>query len=329
MRKSLPGSGIIAATLASFAFAGTALAAESDFPSRPITIIIGGAAGGSSDVFARAVARHMEGTLSQTVLVDYKPGAGTNIGMDYVHRSEPDGYTLLLNGLPIVANHTLFPQMNFDPVTDFEPIAGVSKMTNVIAVHPSVPVNTLAEMVELSKKEPDRFVFGSPGMGTSSHIGGEIFASRTGAKITHVAYRGNAQAVSDLLGGTVQLGFVNTPVAAPFLKDGKLKALAVTSATRSPMMPDVPTVSEALKLDNFDFNGWFGLLAPKGTPAPVIDKLEDAVLKALADPEVQKIFEQAGAQTMPSNSKEFAVFIKEEQDRIVPLLKQSMKKNQS
>src|SRR5690606_10859541 len=275
MLKTLPGSGIIAATLAALAFAAPSSAAEPEFPSRPLTIIIGGAAGGSSDVFARAIARHMEGTLKQTVIVDYKPGAGTNIGMEYVHRADPNGYTLLLNGLPVVANRTLFPQMNFDPVTDFEPIAGVSKMTNVIAVHPSVPVNSLAEMVELSKKEPDRFVFGSPGMGTSSHIGGEIFSSRTGARITHVAYRGNAQAVTDLLGGTVQLGFVNTPVAAPFLKEGKIKALAVTSATRSPMMPDVPTVSEALKIDNFDFNGWFGLFAPKGTPAPVVNKLED------------------------------------------------------
>ena len=295
--------------------------ADTSFPSRPLTIIIGGSAGGSSDVFARAVAHHMEGTLGQPVIVDYKPGAGTNIGTDYVVRAKPDGYTLLINGLPIVANSHLFPNLTFNSATDLVPIVGVAKMTNVITVHPSVPVKTLAELIALARKEPSRFSYGSPGMGTSSHIAGEMLADQTGISLTHVSYRGNAQAIADLIGGTVQLGFVNTPVAAPFLKEGRLKALAVTSAHRSPMLPDVPTVAEALNMPGYDFNGWFGLFAPKGTPPAIVQRIQSAANKALAEEKVKLAFEGVGAEPMGGSTDDFVKFVETERTRVSALLK--------
>src|SRR5690606_7496296 len=165
--------------------------------------------------------------------------------------------------------------------------------------------------------------YGSPGMGTSSHIGGEVFADQADARIGHISYRGNAQAVTDLLGGTVQLGLVNTPVAAPFLKSGQLKALAVTSAKRSPLLPDVPTVAAALNMRGFDFNGWFGLSVPKGTPDSVVRTLEAAVNKALADEKVKGIFTKAGAETMAGSTADFAKFVDDERKRVTPLLKKA------
>ncbi|OVZ58664.1 hypothetical protein CDO46_25870 [Pigmentiphaga sp. NML030171] len=304
------------------AISGGAHAAQPDdaYPTRPIRMIIGGAAGGSSDVFARAIGDHMASTLGQPVIVEYKPGAGTNIGTEYVVRAKPDGYTILINGLPIVANPHLFPNLGFNPATDLVPISGVAKMTNVITVNASVPVKSLPELVAEARKSPDRFVYGSPGEGTSSHIAGEMLSARTGARFTHTPYRGNAQAMTDLLGGTLQMGFVNTPVAAPFLKEGRLRALAVTSKTRSPLLPDVPTVAEALNLPDFDFNGWFGLFAPRGTPPAIIARLEQAAGKALADPKVDKIFVDAGASAMEPGAASFAKFLTEERNKIDPLL---------
>ncbi|WP_158213313.1 tripartite tricarboxylate transporter substrate binding protein [Pigmentiphaga sp. NML080357] len=301
---------------------GAASPAQADdtYPSRPIRMIIGGAAGGSSDVFARAISEHMSTTLGQPIVIEYKPGAGTNIGTEYVARAKPDGYTILLNGLPMVANLHLFADLSFNPATDLVPISGVSKMTNVVTVNASVPVKTLAELIAAAKKAPDRFVYGSPGEGTSTHIAGEMLSARTGARFTHTPYRGNAQAMTDLLGGTLQMGFVNTPVAAPFLKEGRLRALAVTSKVRSPLLPDVPTVAEALDMADFDFNGWFGLFAPKGTPAAVVAKLEQATAQALADPKVNKIFVDGGAVVMEPGAATFARFLAEERRRIDPLL---------
>jgi len=300
--------------------------ADDAYPSRPIRMIIGGAAGGSSDVFARAIGEHMSTTLGQPIVVEYKPGAGTNIGTEYVVRAKPDGYTILINGLPIVANPHLFPDLSFNPATDLVPISGVSKMTNVITVNASVPVKTLPELIAAAKKAPDRFVYGSPGEGTSTHIAGEMLSARTGAHFTHTPYRGNAQAMTDLLGGTLQMGFVNTPVAAPFLKEGRLRALAVTSKTRSPLLPDVPTVAEALNMPDFDFNGWFGLFAHKGTPDAVIAKLEQATAQALADPKVVKIFVDGGAAVMEPGTANFAHFLAEERKRIDPLLEKRRNK---
>lgn len=317
MRTPLLSAGLM--TLAALSFSSSALAAD-DFPSRAIHIIIGGAPGGSSDVFARSVGEHMSGTLGKPVIIEYKPGAGTNIGTEYVVRARPDGYTLLLNGLPIVANPHLFPNLSFNPATDLTPVSGIARMTNVIMVNADVPVHSLSELIEAAKKDPQRFVYGSPGEGTSTHIAGEMLSARTGAEFTHSSYRGNAQAMTDLLGGFLQMGFVNTPVAAPFAKEGRLRPLAVTSNTRSPLLPDVPTVAEELNLPDFDFNGWFGIFAPKGTPPEVVAKLEDAVAKAVADSKVQQIFQDAGAAPMETGSTAFERFLKQERERIDPLL---------
>ncbi|VCU69865.1 Tripartite tricarboxylate transporter family receptor [Pigmentiphaga humi] len=320
MRREFLKACCLASALATLLGAAAAVHAQETYPTRPIRIIIGGTPGGSSDVFARTMGDHMSATLGQPFIIEYKPGAGTNIGTEYVVRAKPDGYTILINGLPIVANPHLFPDLPFNPANDLVPVTGIALMTNVVTVNSALPIKSMTELVAAAKQSPDRFVYGSPGEGTSTHIAGEMLSARTGAKFIHTPYRGNAQAMTDLLGGTLPLGFINTPVVAPFLKEGRLRALAVTSKTRSPLMPDVPTVAEALDMPDFDFNGWFGFFAPKGTPPAAIAALEQAAAKALADPKVTNIFVNAGATAMAPGTENFTRFVAAERRKIDPLL---------
>ena len=247
--------------------------AQAPFPSKPIKIIVPATPGGTSDIFARAIANKLQESLGKPVVVEYKPGAATNIGTDLVAKSAPDGHTLLINGITLATNPMLFANLPFNPSKDFAPIIEVAEMLNVVTVHPSVPVGNMRELVQLIKSQPGVFNHGTPGVGSSGFLSAELLAVKTGAKITHVAYQGNAQAVVDHLGGILQVGFVNLPVALQHVKTGKLKALAVTSAKRSPLLPDVPTVAEALGMADFELVGWFGLLAPSRTPPEVVARL--------------------------------------------------------
>lgn len=293
------------------------------YPVKPVRIIVPATPGGTSDIFARAIAQRLQDALGKPVIVEYKPGAGTNLGSDYVAKSTPDGYTLLINGIPLATNPALYANMPFDPAKDLAPIIEVAEMLNVVTVHPSVPANSMRELVQLMKNEPGKFNYGTPGAGSSGHLSAELLALKTGAKVTHVPYQGNAQATTDHVGGTLQIGFVNLPVALQFVKSGKLKALAVTSAKRSPLLPDVPTVAEALGIPDYELTGWFGLLAPARTPPEILARLQDETSRALKDPAVAEIIRIAGGEVVGGSTSQFDARIKKDTARLTQVIRQS------
>ena len=297
--------------------------AQAPFPSKPIKIIVPATPGGTSDIFARAIANKLQESLGKPVVVEYKPGAATNIGTDLVAKSAPDGHTLLINGITLATNPMLFANLPFNPSKDFAPIIEVAEMLNVVTVHPSVPVGNMRELVQLIKSQPGVFNHGTPGVGSSGFLSAELLAVKTGAKITHVAYQGNAQAVVDHLGGILQVGFVNLPVALQHVKTGKLKALAVTSAKRSPLLPDVPTVAEALGMADFELVGWFGLLAPSRTPPEVVARLHAETLKALRDPGVIEVIQTAGGSVGGGSSAQFEARIRRDAERLTEVIQLS------
>ena len=297
------------------------VALAQQYPTKPIRIIVPATPGGTSDIFARAIALKLQDALGKPVLVEYKPGASTNIGSDYVAKSAPDGYTLLINGITLSVNPVLYSSLPFNPSKDLTAITEVASLMNVVTVHPSVPVNNMKELVALMKKEPGKMNYGTPGVGSSGYLSAELLAMKTGAKVTHVAYQGNAQATVDHIGGTLQVGFVNLPVALQFVKSGKLKALAVTASKRSPLLPDVPTVAEALGIPDFELNGWFGLLAPAKTPPEIIARLQEETSKALKDPALIEIIRTAGGEVVGGSSAQFEARIKKDTDRLTEVIK--------
>jgi tripartite-type tricarboxylate transporter receptor subunit TctC len=309
------------ALLASITLPHTVLAQP--YPNKPIRIIVPATPGGSSDVFARAIAQKLQDAMGKPVLVEYKPGAGTNIGSDFVAKSPPDGYTLLINGITLAINPALYASMAFSPSKDLAPIIEVAEIPNVITVHPSLPVNTLKELVDMAKKEPGKLSFGTPGAGSSGHLSGELLALKTGAKILHVAYQGNAQATNDHVGGTLPVGFVNLPVALQFVKTGKLKPLAVTSRKRSALLPDVPTVAEALGIADYELTGWFGIWAPARTPPEVLSRLQDEINRALKEPSLAEIVKTAGGDVVGGSSAAFEARIRRDAERLTEVVKLS------
>ncbi len=290
MRRHL----LLSAAFTLLALTQPGLAIAQQYPTKPIKIIVPATAGGTGDIFARAIAIKLQESLGQPVVVEYKPGAGTNIGSDFVAKAAPDGYTLLINGLPLAANPSLYASMPFSPSKDLTPVIEVAELVNVVTVHPGTAVKSLRELVDLAKADPGKLNYGSPGAGSSSHLAAELLALKSGAKFTHIAYQGNAQATTDHIGGTLQVGFVNLPVALQFVKSGKLKPLAVTSAKRSPLLPDVPTVAEALGIPDYELTGWFGLLLPSRTPRDIVVRLQEETSRALKDPAVIETIRIAG-----------------------------------
>lgn len=313
---------LIGLTLLSAALS-VAHAQPAGYPTKPVRIIVPATPGGTSDVLARAIAQKLQDALGKPVLVEYKPGAATNIGSDFVAKSAPDGYTLLINGLPLATNAQLFPNLPFNPAKDLAPIIEVAEILNVVTVHPSVPANSLKELVALVKAQPGKFNHGTPGAGSSGFLSGELLALKTGAKITHVAYQGNAQATTDHVGGTLQVGFVNLPVALQFVKGGKLKALAVTSAKRSALLPDVPTVAEALGIADYELTGWFGLLAPAKTPPDILARLQDEVNRILKDPAMVEIIKTAGGDPVGGTTAQFEAHMKRDTERLAEVIRLS------
>jgi len=300
----------------------TVVSAQS-YPSKPLRIIVPATPGGSSDIFARAMAKPMQASMGQPVLIEYKPGAATNIGTDFVAKSAPDGYTVLINAITLATNTTLYPNLPYNVQTDFVPVIEVAEIPNVITVHPNAGINTLQDLVRIAKAEPGKLNYGTPGEGSSGHLSAELLALKTGAKFTHVAYQGNAQATTDHLGGTLQVGFVNLPVGISFVKAGKLKPLAVTSAKRSPLLPDVPTVAEALNIPDYELSGWFGVVAPAKTPPEIVARLHSEFTKALQDPGVVEVIKGAGADIVGGSSAAFGARIKRDTERLAPVLKAS------
>jgi tripartite-type tricarboxylate transporter receptor subunit TctC len=293
------------------------------YPTKPVRIIVPATPGGTSDIFARAIARKLQDSLGKPVIVEYKPGAATNIGSDYVAKSAPDGHTLLINGITLATNPVLFPNLPFDPAKDFAPIIEVAEMLNVVTVHPDVPVNTLKELVQLIKSDPGKYNYGTPGAGSSGFLSAELLANNTGAKLTHIPYQGNAQATADHVGGSLQVGFVNLPVALQFVKSNKLKALGVTSSKRSALLPDVPTVAEALGIPDYELTGWFGLLAPANTPPEIVARLQQETSRALKDPAIVELIRDAGGDVVGGTSRQFDARIKKDAERLTKVLRQS------
>jgi len=287
--------------------------AQASWPERPVTIVSPFAAGGTADFLARLVADHMQREFQQTFVVENKTGAGGSIGAGLVARAQPDGYTLLVGSVATHAINPLLSKLPFDPSADFEAITLIARLPNLLVVTSSVPAKSVPELVAYLKEHPDKATFGSAGNGTSQHLAGELFRLRTGAAMTHVPYKGASEIMAGLIGGEITLSFNNMVNAWPAAKDGQVRAIAVTSLERNSSAPDVPTMAESLS--DFEATTWFGLFAPKGTPAAVVDKLATSVAATLAEPEVLKRLNDVGAVAAPVARQEFTRFIADEQSK--------------
>jgi tripartite-type tricarboxylate transporter receptor subunit TctC len=283
-----------AAAFAVAAFAAPWAAAQSDWPTRAVTLIVPFSAGGTTDIVARLVGQGLSQLWGQPVVVEDRPGAGGNIGAAVVAKAPPDGYTLLVpSGSILTVNPHIYKDMGFDPQKDLVPITNIASGPMVVVVNPNVKAKNLKELIALAKSEPGQINFGSAGVGSQVHMAGENFADAAGIDIKHIPYKGEAMGLNDLMGGQIQLMVGNIAAASNFVKSGRLRALAVTSRERSPMMPDVPTAEEA-GLRGFESVGWFGLMAPAGTPHAIVDKIQADVAKVLQNPEVKKALADQG-----------------------------------
>jgi len=305
MRRSISLGFMLALILLGQAHAQTA------WPAKPIRMIVGFAAGGSTDVTARIIAQALSERLGQPVVVENRGGAGGNIGAEAVAKADPDGYTLLMaTSSTFAANPNLYKSLPFDVQKDFAPITVTAFIPNLLVVNPSVPANNVADFITYLKANPDKLNFASAGNGTSQHLSGELFNSLAGVRMAHVAYRGGAPAVSDLLGGQVQVIFAPLVEVIQQVRADKLKALGITTAKRSPLLPDVPTILESLP--GYEVALWNGLLAPAKTPPAIIDRINRATIEALRSPEVKAKLAEQGSEPVGNTPAEFKAFIESE-----------------
>lgn len=281
------------------------------YPSKPIRLVVGYAAGGSTDQIARILGQRLSEELGQPVIVDNKPGAGATIASEFVAKSAPDGYTLFMSTIANTINTTLYKRLSFDFERDFAPVSLVATVPNVLVVNPNVPAKTVKEFIALVKSKPGELYFGSSGSGSSVHLSGELFNMVAGTKLTHVPYKGSAPATVDLMSGQIQAMFDNLSTSLPYIKSGKLRAIAVTSAQRSPAAPDIPTMAEA-GLPDCEVLSWFALVAPAKTPQPIIDRLNAATVKVLNEPAAKQQIATLGADPVSSAPTELATFIASE-----------------
>ncbi len=284
-----------------------------EFPSRSIRVIVPFSPGGAVDGPMRLVAQELGKRLGQSVVVENRPGAGATIGTEAVAKAPADGYTLLLASQTNAISATLYPNLSFDPIEDFAPITLIGREPGVVVVHPSLPVKTLQELIAYVKANPGKVDYASSGNGSGQHLFTALLASMTGMKMNHIPYRGSGQATTDLVGGQVQMSIPGMAGMLGHIKAGKLRALAVTSATRAPQLPDVPTVSEA-GVPGYEAYVWMGLLAPKGTPPAVIEKLQRETVAALGTAEVRNYMNGASIEAVGSTPAEFGVFFRKEKD---------------
>ena len=297
-------------------------AAFAAYPDKPIRLIVGFSAGGTTDVVARIVGKEVGDALGQPVVVENRPGAGSNIAAEMVARADPDGYTLLMVAVTSAINHTLYKNLKFDLVEDFDPVALAVRVPNVLVVHPDVKAKSVSELVDLLKANPGTLNFASSGSGTSIHMAGELFKLRAGVDVAHIPYKGSANAVTDLIGGQVDYMFDNMPSAWPHVETGKLRALAVTTADRSKTAPNLPTMQEE-GFSDFDVSSWFGVIGPKGLPEDVVAKLNKAIRDGLAKPEVRERLEGLGAVPADTTPEQFGQFIKTEVETWGPVVEAS------
>jgi tripartite-type tricarboxylate transporter receptor subunit TctC len=313
---------LLAAALAA-ALAGPHPAAAQDFPTRPITLIVPYTPGGGNDAMARVVADKMSVALRQQIVIENRGGAGGSIATRQVARATPDGYTLGLGGTGTLAiDPTLYPNVGYDPRKDFAPVGLIATSALIVLVNPSVPAKTLEEFIALAKAEPGKINFASAGSGSGIHLGTELLAYMAGIKMTHIPYKGSAPALTDLVGGHVALYFSSLPPAIGLVREGKVRALAVTGPTRAKVFPDLPTVAQA-GLPGFEAVLHYGIVAPAGTPRPVIDKLNAAMRTALASPDVQARIDTDGAEVFASTPEQYAADIDREETKWSDIVRRS------
>ena len=321
----------IAAVIGGFALSAVALLwasapalAQAAYPDHQVRMVVPFSVGGTSYVLARLIGQKLGEALGQQVVIDNRPGANGNIGSDLVAKAAPDGYTLLLvaDGTMVI-NPSMYPSLPFDPVRDFTPISRVAMVPLIIVAHPSLKANTAAELVKLGKDDKSALFFASAGPGSTGHLAGELLKSQSGMKMSHVAYKGGGQAVTDVVAGQVPLLVTALATAGPFIKDGRLKAVAMTSARRVAGAPQVPTIAESgdASVSGFDVSSWYGIVAPKGTPEPIVRKLHGELVKILRSPEVKARLETLGAEPIGDDPQRFASVIEEDLARWAKIVK--------
>ena len=304
------------------------VSAQSTWPNRPVKIVVPFAPGGTTDILARAVAPELSRALGQAFIVENRTGAGGNLGADVVAKSAPDGYTILMGTVGTHGiNKALYDKMPFDPVKDFAPITLVAGVPNVMIMNTekarSLGINTVADFIRVAKASPGKFNMASSGNGTSIHLAGELFKSMSGTFMLHFPYRGSSPALLDMLAGNMDVMFDNLPSSMPHIRSGKLKALAVTSAQRSAVLPDVPTIEEAGKLKGYEASSWFGLLAPAGTPPDIVNRIQQEVAKSLSTPAMKEKLLAQGAIPGGNTPQEFAKMIDAEIKKWAQVVKAS------
>src|SRR6478752_2938159 len=283
------------------------------YPTQSLRLILGYPPGGSADITARLTGQWLSERLGQPVIIESRPGAATNLATEAVVRASPDGYTLLLSAPANAINAALYDKLNFDFLRDMDPVAGLIRFPNVVVVHPSLPISSIPELIAYAKANPGKLNMASSGNGSTIHMSGELFKMLTGINMVHVPYRGGAPALTDLLAGQVHVMFDNIPTCAEHVKSGKLRGLAVTSTTRSDVLPDLPTVADFLP--GYEASAWYGFVAPKNTPADIIDRLNKETNAVLADPAAKTRFADLGALLLPGSAADFGKLLADETDK--------------
>jgi tripartite-type tricarboxylate transporter receptor subunit TctC len=298
-------------------------AAAQSFPSKPIRMVVTFPTGGAPDILSRTISEKLDPAWGQTMIVDNKPGAGGNIGAEFVARAAADGHTLVMGTVGTHSiNGALYAKMPYDMVKDFAPVTLIASTPNLLVVNNDVPARNVAELVALAKAKPGQLTFGSPGIGTSVHVSGELFNTLAGVKTTHVPYKGRQMAIPDLLGGTITMMFDNMPSALPVVREGKLRAIGVTSAKRSPSAPDIPTIAEQ-GLPGFEATSWFAVFAPAGTPRPVVDRLHAEFVRIFSLPDVVQKLRTLGLDPILGGPEALAKAQREEIAKWAKVVKES------
>ena len=301
----------------------TAASADIAYPVKPVRLVVGFAPGGGTDATARTISVKLGPELGQQIIVDNRPGAAGNIATEIVARATPDGHTILLGTIAALAiNVSLYDKLPFDPIRDFAAVSLAVSATNVLVVHPSVPAHSVKELIALAREKPGQLTYGSSGIGGAGHLAGELFKTMARVNMVHVPYKGGAPAMLDLIAGQVQLVFSTAETAVPQIRGGKIRALAVTMAHRTALLPEIPTIAEA-GLPGYEANNWYGFLVPAKTPQPIVRKLHDAIVRVLNMPDVKDSLFRQGLDASPSTPEEFTAYIKSETAKWAKVVKLS------
>ncbi|TDF65375.1 tripartite tricarboxylate transporter substrate binding protein [Cupriavidus sp. L7L] len=321
MIRSIQGA-VLALTSTLILAAAPAASAQPQYPSKPIRLVVPFSAGSATDILARILGSKMAEGGSYQVIVDNRPGAGGTVGATGVAKAAPDGYTLILVSVGHAINATLYPRLGYDTVKDFAPVSLVASVPNVLVVNAASKYKSVRDVVAAAKATPGALNFDSAGSGSSTHLSGEMFKMQAGIDITHIPYKGTGEALTDVMAGRGDMMFAPSVSAMPFVRQGKLRALAVTTARRASALPDIPTVAES-GLPAYAFDSWFGILAPAGTPREIVDALNAEIGKALSSPDVRERLAAQGAEPRRSSPQEFAAYIQAEIGKLAPVVRQS------